>query len=156
MSCRANRGLTLRSSGQSRARFAETLRDSAAVGVEMSSHCVCPRWLTPLARAGRLLRVTGWAVLAASLGIAAAVVLPGLVRGDSFEAETALSAGLGVGWAVACLLVASFVADRKPWAFYCGLMLALVALTSYPLGTAIGVVLLVYLVRGWSDRERVA
>lgn len=126
---------------------------------------------TNTVKAGRLLRMLGWVILAFALGVGIAfgiaLAIPIFTALDapmqSSLANALLRPMVPVAWmlavaacfGIAFLIVGAYVKEYKPWAKVSGVLLALMSLIYVPIGTMIGCFVLFYLAKGWKERPTV-
>lgn len=106
---------------------------------------------TSTVKAGRLIQMFGWVNLFFAATIAAMIALLGTTDPDltvEWNVLVFMWAGLV---SLAYFLVGESVKQHRAWAKIAGAALAVYCLLSVPIGTLIGVFVLVYLVRGWKE-----
>jgi hypothetical protein len=94
--------------------------------------------LLPHQKAARVMRLLAILGVVGVIGITSAVLLPTLSSGRSLEPIMLAIPCLGVAWVVGLFFVAGAIKSYKAWGRYIGIVYALVALTSIPIGTLIG------------------
>lgn len=107
--------------------------------------------LTSTVRAGRLIQMFGWVNLLFALAIGAMVAILGAAASEitvEWDAFVFVWAGLV---SLVYFLVGAAIKHHRTWAKIAGAALAVYCLLSVPIGTLIGVCVLVYLVRGWKE-----
>jgi hypothetical protein len=111
--------------------------------------------LTNLQKAGRLIRLLGWLSLIAVIGIVAAIAIP------------LIATGKGIGQAIPIILlsllslvipiihfwVGNSIKQNKKWAKIIGVIIGILNLLNFPIGTFIGIFILLYLYKGWNESE---
>ena len=104
-------------------------------------------------KAGRVIRLFGWIGLVASIAIAAAVAIPSMASGKTAQ-------GLLVGGAilaiVGCfawfqLFLGQSIKEHKDWARTVGIVLSVLQLFGFPIGTLVGGYVLWQLIKGWDE-----
>jgi hypothetical protein len=106
---------------------------------------------TSTVKAGRLIQMFGWVNLCFTLAIGAMVAVLGTMDTDvTVEWDALVFAWAGLV-SLVYLLVGAGVKEYRTWARIAGAVLAVYCLLSVPIGTLIGVCILVYLVRGWKE-----
>ena len=101
-----------------------------------------------------ILQVLGWLTIVGGIIIALVMFLIGAGAGMSGEEGAAAGAAFGVGFGIFFLIfmvvigiiylfVAKGVANQKNWAKTVGIILAIISLFSFPIGTALGIWMLV-------------
>ena len=108
-------------------------------------------------KAGRLLRLCGWLILIASIGIAASIFLPAYNVGfiDKEITPMLYLVLLFLALSLITLLVGSAVKKNIKWAKITSLFLTLILLCSPPLGTILAAFIYYYLFKGWSENQAV-
>lgn len=107
--------------------------------------------LSSTVKAGRLIRMFGWVNLIFTIGIGAAVIISSLAESQSILAWDWIVFAPAILVSIVYLLVGAGVKNYKTWAKFVGAGLALVSLFYVPIGTLIGIFVLVYLARGWKE-----
>lgn len=114
--------------------------------------------LSKTQKAGRMMRLLGWITLFLGLILGAAIAIPYLHGAPSPEQPASLTT-VAVMFAVTCLLylfVGSALKKEKRWARIPALLVSLIALLNFPIGTVLGVIILIYLIGGWKEKANVA
>ncbi len=106
-----------------------------------------------LYKAGRLVRLLGWVSIIALAGIFSIFTIVYLdSREISREFDWMLAIFLLSGViAILSLYTGTALKHKKLWARNVSLVICILALTSPPIGTLIGVFILYYLYQGWSE-----
>lgn len=103
--------------------------------------------------AGHLLTIWAWLLLFV-VGTIIASVLVVNIMGDEPEKSTPLFwAIISVILLLSCvvLVTARGLKKHKQWARYVGLLLAIMALIAFPVGTVMGLFILSYINKGWNE-----
>ncbi len=107
--------------------------------------------LSSTVKAGRLIRMFGWVNLIFTIGIGAAVVIYSVGQNQSILEWDWIVFAPAILVSLVYLLVGAGVKNYKTWAKILGAVLAAVCLLYVPIGTLIGISILVYLARGWKE-----
>lgn len=102
-------------------------------------------------KAGRLLRLMGWINLVFIISIAAAIAIPAYAQSQPIAVPIWIVFFCAVGLSVFYLFVGAGVKSHKPWAKVAAVVLSVLALFNFPVGTLIGIAILYYLVKGWNE-----
>lgn len=102
-------------------------------------------------KAGRLIRMFGWVNLTFTLGVIAAVGIVTLTDSELIPEWNWLVFAPAIVLSLVYLLVGAGIKSYKTWAKITGAALAVFSLLIFPIGTLIGIFVLVYLVRGWKE-----
>lgn len=102
-------------------------------------------------KAGRLIRMFGWVNLIFTIGIGAAVGISAVAGSESIPDWDWIVFAPAILVSVVFLLVGAGVKNYKAWAKIVGAALAMVCLLYVPIGTLIGIFVLVYLAKGWKE-----
>ena len=111
--------------------------------------------LTNLERAGRLLRLYGWLILIATLGMTAASIIPAYNVGkitDELATMIPILILLMV-LSILTLLVGNSVKTNKKWAKITCSILAIIMLISPPVGTVLALFIFYHLFSGWNENQ---
>jgi len=111
--------------------------------------------LTNLQKAGRLIRLLGWLSLIAVIGIVAAIAIPQVAAGKGVEniIIIILLSLLLLAIPIIHLYVGSSIKQNKTWAKIIGVIIGILNLLNFPIGTFIGIFILLYLHKGWNESE---
>jgi hypothetical protein len=107
--------------------------------------------LLPHQKAARVIRLMAILGVVGVIGIASAVLLPALSGGRALEPVMLAILCAGIALVVGLFFVAGAVKSYKTWGRYAGIVYALLALTSIPIGTLIGGYILWQLWFGWAE-----
>ena len=113
--------------------------------------------LTNLEKAGRLLRLYGWLILIATLGMSAVSIITAYNAGQITD-ELATMIPLLVLLlilSILTLIVGSAVKINKKWAKIACTILAVFMLASLPVGTILALFIFYYLYRGWNESQEI-
>ena len=102
-------------------------------------------------KAGRLIRMFGWVNLAFTLALIAAVGVSTMAESDFNPGWDWIVFAPALVLSLVYLLVGAGIKSYKTWAKIAGAALAVLSLLIFPVGTLIGIFVLVYLVRGWKE-----
>ena len=110
--------------------------------------------IKPYVTAGRLFRFLGWISAVAGIGITAAIFIPHLHDPNVSSLFSAF-----VPWLLLILVliilqfkVGSAIKEHKEWGRTVGILLAIIHLFGFPIGTLIGAYILWCLTKGWGDK----
>lgn len=111
--------------------------------------------LTRYQKAGRIYRVVGWLGVVALVGVAAAVALP-IVAGGRAPRPGGIVLGLAITAFIGTLAwfnlyVGKAIHDHKDWARIAGIVMGVLHLPGFPVGTLVGAYVLWCLITGWED-----
>ena len=111
--------------------------------------------LSNLYKAGRLVRLLGWITFIAAIGVIAAIIIPYMYSNELPEELYIFLLLLisSIALSTFTLFTGNAIKHNKKWAKVSGLILALLALFSPPIGTVLGIFILYYLYKGWSESE---
>lgn len=102
-------------------------------------------------KAGRLIRMFGWVNLALTLALVAAVGMSIVAESEFIPEWNWIVFVPAIALSLVYLLVGAGIKHYKTWAKFAGAALAVFSLIIFPIGTLIGIFVLVYLVRGWKE-----
>jgi hypothetical protein len=102
-------------------------------------------------KAGRLIRMFGWVNLVLTVALIAAVGISIVAESEFVPAWDWIVFVPAIVLSVVYLLVGAGIKGYKTWAKIAGAALAVFSLLIFPIGTLIGIFVLVYLVRGWKE-----
>ena len=111
--------------------------------------------LTPYEKAGRLFRLFGWIQLIAGSFVLIAVAIPHIVDEKMRQQTQGTLTFLIVmivlfGISVFQLVLGKAIKEHKEWGRTAGIILAIIQLFGFPIGTLIGGYILWCLLTGWS------
>jgi hypothetical protein len=98
-----------------------------------------------------MLRLLGWINLTFAIVIAAVILIPSLHGGQLPTVSTAALIAASIALPVGYLVVGSGLKRGAPWARAAGIVVALLSLLDLPIGTVIGLIALIYLVRSLNE-----
>lgn len=102
-------------------------------------------------KAGRLIRMFGWVNLAFTLGLVAAVGISTVAESEFSPEWDWILFVPAIALSLVYLLVGAGIKSYKTWAKIAGAALGVFSLIIFPIGTLIGIFVIVYLVRGWKE-----
>ena len=113
--------------------------------------------LSNLDKAGRLLRLYGWLILIASIGMAASILLPSYQSGHISDESAPILYLLILFFILSfiTLSVGSAVKKNIKWAKITSLFLSIIMLASPPLGTILALFIYYYLFKGWNENQAI-
>ncbi|WP_462172216.1 hypothetical protein [Pseudoalteromonas xiamenensis] len=106
-----------------------------------------------LEKAGRLMRLMGWLVSIAAIGIFAAIAIPMYAEGKMDSASIGILLLSLLVFAIPLLYfkAGSAIKQGKKWGKVTGLIVATISLLNLPIGTIFGLATLYYLKKGWNE-----
>ena len=107
--------------------------------------------LSATVKAGRLIRMFGWVNLGFTVLMGVAVVVSSMTGSEPVSDWDWIALALAMLMSLVFLLVGAGVKSYKTWAKIVGAALAVIFLLYVPVGTLIGLCVLVYLARGWKE-----
>ncbi|MBI3564569.1 MAG: hypothetical protein HY079_05160 [Elusimicrobia bacterium] len=107
--------------------------------------------LTPYEKAGRLFRLIAWLQLIAFLGILAAIAIPVFATGRMPPASSLLALLFFIFPAV-YFKVGTAIKEHRDWGRTVGIIMGLVSLFGFPIGTLLGAYILWCLIKGWDEQ----
>lgn len=104
-------------------------------------------------KAGRVVRLFGWIGVVATVAIVAAVAIPAFAAGKPLQG---LAVGIGValvagGISFFQLFLGKSIKEHKPWARTVGIIVSVLQLFGFPIGTLVGGYVLWCLLKGWDE-----
>lgn len=110
--------------------------------------------LKPYEKAGRLFRLLGWLQLIAGGCLGLAILIPAMAQG---KGQSGMAGPVAVGAALIFMLLASVfmlylgaaVKRHENWGRTAGIVLAIIQLFGFPIGTILGGYILWCLIKGW-------
>ena len=107
--------------------------------------------LSSTVKAGRLIRMFGWVNLVFSIAVIVAFGISSMAGSEPVPEWDWLFFAPAILVSLVALLVGAGVKSYKTWAKIAGAALAVICLLYFPIGTLIGIFVLVYLARGWKE-----
>ena len=117
------------------------------------------RQTPPYETAGRVFRFFAWVQLFVIAVIFFALLLPPMITGKPHlpthvHAASLLVVLVGIAFNVFQLKVGAAIREHKEWGRTAGLILAVIQLFGFPIGTIVGAFLIWCLVSGWDSSSR--
>jgi len=104
-------------------------------------------------KAGRLIRLLGWISLAMTLLVAFVKLIPAFNSGKPIF-QIFLNIVLFVLLGLLCvfeLKVGTAVKEHKNWGRTIGIIMGVISLPTFPIGTIIGGFIIYYIIKGWDE-----
>src|SRR5580765_3592940 len=112
--------------------------------------------MKPHVQAGRIIRFLAWLQMIAVVGIAAAIIIPvvtggkGVTSPAQFFLIAILILVVSLGIAKFLFVLGTALKEHKEWARKAGIVLGIIQLFGFPLGTILGAYILWALTKGWN------
>jgi hypothetical protein len=107
--------------------------------------------LTPYEKAGRVFRLFAWIQIVAVAGILAAVIIPMFAQQKAPPAASLLVL-LVLLLPLLYFKVGRAIKEHKDWGRTAGILLGILMLFGFPIGTLIGAYILWCLIKGWDQQ----
>jgi hypothetical protein len=107
--------------------------------------------LMPYEKAGRVLRLLAWIQVVAFVGIVAAIAIPMFAQHKT-PPPTSLLVFLFIVFPLLYLTVGKAIKEHKDWGRTVGIIMGILMLFGFPIGTLIGAYILWCLIKGWDQQ----